>query len=143
MKRKWIIRVKKVKDFTVMSNHHLRDNKLSAKAMWIMSHLLSKPDDWVIRIEELIKNFKDWRDGIFTWVSELVKKWYMKKTQKRSNWKFDEVERLLYEIPPTTEKPFNGKTAYGKTAYGKSAYGKSAYGKSAYGKSDPTKYWFY
>ncbi len=109
MKRKWIIRVKKVKDFTVMSNHHLRDNKLSAKAMWIMSHLLSKPDDWVIRIEELIKNFKDWRDGIFTWVSELVKKWYMKKTQKRSNWKFDEVERLLYEIPPTTEKPFTEK----------------------------------
>ena len=41
-----IFRVKKTRDFTIMSNHHLRDKKLSLKAKGLLSLILSLPEDW-------------------------------------------------------------------------------------------------
>ncbi len=40
------IKIVKTKDFTVMSNHHLRDRNLSLKAKGLLSVLLSLPDTW-------------------------------------------------------------------------------------------------
>lgn len=41
-----VYRVHKTRDFTVMSNHHLRDSRLSLKAKGLLSLILSLPDDW-------------------------------------------------------------------------------------------------
>ena len=41
-----IFRVEKTKDFTVMSNYHLRDVELSLKAKGLLSLMLSLPEDW-------------------------------------------------------------------------------------------------
>ena len=41
-----VFRVEKTKDFTVMSNHHLRNVKLSLKAKGLLSLMLSLPEDW-------------------------------------------------------------------------------------------------
>ena len=41
-----VFRVEKTKDFTVMSNHHLRNAKLSLKAKGLLSLMLSLPEDW-------------------------------------------------------------------------------------------------
>ena len=41
-----VFRVEKTKDFTVMSNHHLRNVSLSLKAKGLLSLMLSLPDDW-------------------------------------------------------------------------------------------------
>ena len=41
-----VFRVEKTKDFTVMSNHHLRNVSLSLKAKGLLSLMLSLPDNW-------------------------------------------------------------------------------------------------
>ena len=41
-----VIRATKDKDFTVMSIHHLRDTRLSLKAIGLFSIILSLPPEW-------------------------------------------------------------------------------------------------
>lgn len=41
-----VFRVEKSKDYTVMSNHHLRNNDLSLRAKGLLSQILSLPEDW-------------------------------------------------------------------------------------------------
>ena len=41
-----VFRVEKTKDFTAMSNYHLRDVELSLKAKGLLSLMLSLPEDW-------------------------------------------------------------------------------------------------
>ena len=41
-----VFRVEKTKDFTVMSNHYLRNKTLSLKAKGLLSLMLSLPEDW-------------------------------------------------------------------------------------------------
>ena len=40
-----VFRVERTRDFTVMSNHHLQDKRLSLKAKGLLSYMLSLPDD--------------------------------------------------------------------------------------------------
>ena len=39
-----VFRVEKTKDFTIMSNYHLRDKNLSLKAKGLLSQMLSLPE---------------------------------------------------------------------------------------------------
>ena len=41
-----IYRVERTRDYTVMSNHHLKDRGLSLKAKGLLSMILSLPDEW-------------------------------------------------------------------------------------------------
>ena len=41
-----VFHVAKSKDYTVMSNHHLRDKRLSLKAKGLLSQILSLPENW-------------------------------------------------------------------------------------------------
>ena len=41
-----VFRIEKTKDFTVMSNHHLRNTNLSLRAKGLLSLILSLPDNW-------------------------------------------------------------------------------------------------
>lgn len=41
-----VFRVERTKNFTVMSNHHLRDKTISLKAKGLLSQMLSLPNDW-------------------------------------------------------------------------------------------------
>lgn len=41
-----VFHVKKTTDYTVMSNHHLRDKSLSLKAKGLLSQMLSLPEEW-------------------------------------------------------------------------------------------------
>ena len=47
-----VFRVEKTKDYTIMSNHHLRDIKLSLKGKGMLSLMLSLPDDWDIPLQD-------------------------------------------------------------------------------------------
>ena len=44
-----VFRIERTKDYTVMSNHHLRNRTLSLKAKGLLSMMLSLPDDWNYR----------------------------------------------------------------------------------------------
>ena len=41
-----VFRIEKTRDYTVMSNHHLRDMSLSLKAKGLLSLMLSLPENW-------------------------------------------------------------------------------------------------
>ena len=40
-----VFRIEKTRDYTVMSNHHLRNTELSLKAKGLLSMMLSLPED--------------------------------------------------------------------------------------------------
>ena len=43
-----IIRVNKTKNYTVMSNYHLKEKEMSLKAKGLLSEMLSLPENWDI-----------------------------------------------------------------------------------------------
>ena len=52
-------RVNKNVNYTVMSNHHLQDKRLSLKAKGLLSYMLSLPDDWDYSLKGLTVGCKD------------------------------------------------------------------------------------
>ena len=73
-----IIRVVKNKDYTVMSNTHLRDKRLSLKAVGLLSIVLSLPDDWHYTINGLVGSVKDGKDSVESAIKELKKNGYLR-----------------------------------------------------------------
>ena len=98
-------RVHKTKDYTVMSNNHLRNKEMTLKAKGLLSQMLSLPDDWNYTIEGLASINKEGVDCISDTLTELEKFGYV--TRKRIR---DEKGRLrgtdydIYE-EPIREKP--------------------------------------
>lgn len=78
-----VIRVEKTRDYTVMSNHHLRNRKLSLKAKGLMSLMLSLPDDWDYTIRGLATISKDGVDAVRTALGELESSGYVTRQQTR------------------------------------------------------------
>lgn len=100
-----VIRVEKTKNYTVMSNAHLRDKGLSLKAMGIMSFMLSLPDDWDYTVAGLATCVKDGVDSVRSALRELEDKRYLTIIQSRQGGKFSSNDYRLSEIP-FTENPF-------------------------------------
>lgn len=105
-----VFRVHKSKDFTVMSNHHLRNKELSAKAKGILSTMLSLPEEWDYSAEGLAKLFSDGLSSIKSGLQELEKHRYLIRTQSTSsNGKFSGYDYDIFEFPykenPSAEKP--------------------------------------
>ena len=48
-----VFRIERTLDYTVMSNHHLKDTALSLKAKGLLSMMLSLPDEWKIRPRQI------------------------------------------------------------------------------------------
>ncbi len=72
-----VFRVEKTRDYTVMSNHHLRNKELSLKAKGLLSLMLSLPEDWDYTIKGLAYICKDGVDSICTTVKELERAGYI------------------------------------------------------------------
>ncbi|SCP95408.1 helix-turn-helix domain-containing protein [Anaerobium acetethylicum] len=95
-----VIRVKKIKNFTVMANQHLRNRNLSLKAKGLLSLMLSLPDDWDYSIRGLAAICKEGVDGIRTTLGELEKQGYLIREQKRNgNGQLAIAEYTILEIP--------------------------------------------
>jgi hypothetical protein len=54
-----IFRTEKNKNYTTMCNIFFSDNQLTWKAKGILGYLLTKPDNWTIILENLVKQSKD------------------------------------------------------------------------------------
>lgn len=98
------IRVNKNKNFTTISNFHLRDINLSLKAKGLLTQMLSLPDGWDYTLAGLAKINKEGVDSITSAIKELEKYGYV--TRKRVR---DEKGRVrgtdytVYEQPVKTE----------------------------------------
>lgn len=58
-----VFRIEKTRDYTVMSNYHLRDRSLSLKAKGLLSLMLSLPEDWDYTMKGLARICKDGIDS--------------------------------------------------------------------------------
>lgn len=100
------IRVIKNKNYTVMSNYHLQDRKLSLKAKGILSIMLSLPEGWNYSTEGLATLSKDGKDSVSTTLQELEQNGYLIRQRKlNEKGQFDGYIYNIYE-QPQTEKPY-------------------------------------
>ena len=103
-----VFRVEKNRNYTVMSNVHLRDQNLSLKAKGLLSLLLSLPDDWHYSIRGLAKISKESPDGISSGLKELEKAGYLTRRQIRGeHGRMGQTEYIIYEMPraPCEDSP--------------------------------------
>lgn len=73
-----VIRVIKNKNYTVMSNTHLKDKRLSLKAIGLLSVVLGLPDDWHYTVNGLVGIVKDGKDSVESAIKELKKNGYLR-----------------------------------------------------------------
>lgn len=99
-----IIRVEKTKDYTVMSNYHLRDTRLSFKAKGLMSQMLSMPDDWDFSVEGLMSMSEVGRTSVQAALKELEVNGYLeRKREQDAKGRFNYV--YVVSEKPQTENP--------------------------------------
>ena len=73
-----VIRVIKNKNYTVMSNTHLKDKRLSLKAIGLLSVVLSLPDNWHYTVNGLVGIVKDGERAVNGALSELKENGYLR-----------------------------------------------------------------
>ena len=66
-----VIRVEKTKNYTVMSNYHFKEKKMSLKAKGLLSLMLSLPDNWNYSIAGLVAICKENETAIKSTLKEL------------------------------------------------------------------------
>lgn len=106
-----VCRVEKNKNYTTMSNYHLRDPNLSNKARGLLSTMLSLPETWDYTTRGLAMICKDGVDGITAQLKELEQYGYLIRHRIRdSGGRITDMEYIIYERPhtasPDTEKPY-------------------------------------
>ena len=79
-----VFRIEKTRDYTVMSNHHLRNTNLSLKAKGLLSLMLSLPDGWDYTTRGLACICKDGVDSICAGVRELEEQGYVIRERVRN-----------------------------------------------------------
>lgn len=80
-----VIRVNKTKNYTVMSNEHLNDKRLSLKAKGLLSVMLSLPDTWDYSISGLVAICKESETAVKSTLNELKSCGYLVVTKKMPN----------------------------------------------------------
>lgn len=106
-----VFRVERTRDYTVMSNYHLRDKSLSLKAKGLLSQMLSLPEDWGYTLSGLSFINRESKDAIRTAIVELEKAGYISRRQTTdASGKFSGNEYIIHEKPvsmPSLEKPLS------------------------------------
>ncbi len=110
-----VFRVEKTKDFTIMSNYHLRDKNLSLKAKGLLSQMLSLPEEWDYTLAGLACINKESKDAIRSAVNELEQAGYITRRQTTTEGgRFGCNEYLIRERPvlpsPLPENPTTDST---------------------------------
>ena len=72
-----VMRVNRNKNYTTMSNTHLRDKNLSLKAKGLLSTILSLPDDWNYSISGIVSICKENESSVKSGLNELKEAGYM------------------------------------------------------------------
>lgn len=108
-----VLRIHKTKNYTVMSNYHLREKDMSFKAKGLMSVMLSLPEDWDYSVAGLATLASDGKDSVISALKELEKFGYLVRSQiVDGKGRFVQVAYNIYEEPqqvsPYAENPNTG-----------------------------------
>lgn len=114
-----VFRVNKTKNYSIISNFHFKEKKMSLKAKGLLSLMLSLPDDWNYSVSGLVALSKDGKDSVMSALNELEKFGYLirvKTTNEKGQ--FAGVEYNIFEEPqaeiPIAEKQNSEKQKAGK-----------------------------
>ena len=119
-----VFRVERTRDYTVMSNYHLKDTGLTLKAKGLLSMMLSLPDEWNYTTRGLASICKESVETIGKTLRELESAGYLTRRQLRGkNGRITDTEYTIFEKPvkpqpepappdtasPGTENPYLDK----------------------------------
>ena len=111
-----IIRAKREHNYTVISNKVYDKNQLSWQAMGMLGYLLTKPDDWLVIVSELVNVTKETakptgKEGVYNILKELRDKGFI-VVQKNSD---GSTNYTVYDEPlPNQGKPNQAEPNQGK-----------------------------
>lgn len=97
-----VIRINKTRNYTVMSNYHFKDKRLSLKAKGLLSQMLSLPDNWDYSITGLCAINKENETAITSALGELKARGYLvviKQTPDKTDSGRIEYIYDIYEQP--------------------------------------------
>lgn len=99
-----VCRIEKTKNYTVMSNHHLTNGRLSLKAKGLLSLMLSLPEEWDYTIKGLATICKEGVDSIGTAIKELEEENYITRHRIRDErGRLLGTEYIIHEVPAEAE----------------------------------------
>lgn len=156
-----IIRAKKQRRFTTVDNAPFCDQRLRWETRGLLAYLLTKPDGWEIRIEDLLKQEQPedggratGREKIFRMLRQLRQYGYLYRTQVNgADGRFETVcevyenpadnPHFLAEGEDAQPQPFpefgeddpneGQRTAVGNGDHGRTVVGNAAHGKAVHG----------
>lgn len=99
-----VIRVEKTKDYTVMSNYHLKDKNLTLKAKGLLSVILSLPDNWEYSVEGIVAICKENETAVKSALKELKNNGYLVVKKLLPNETKSKKIEYVYEV---YEKPLD------------------------------------
>lgn len=105
-----VFRINKTRDYTVMSNYHLKDTGLTLKSKGLLSMMLSLPEEWNYTTRGLAAICKEGVDCIGTALKELERAGYIQRNRIRNDkGKIVDTEYVIFEktqVKPDTEQPY-------------------------------------
>lgn len=107
-KSKTIFRISKDKDnpYVMIDRRPIENAELSWGAKGVLSYLLSRPDNWTVRLQDLINRSNDGRHKIRGYIRELVLAGHIVRKEERDpkTKRFVQYTLEVYELP-TVSKP--------------------------------------
>jgi len=99
-------RSKRTKNFTIVGNDVIQDNRITIEARGILIFILSLPEDWVVRKKDLQNRLKVSRRTIDRCFDEMKRFGYMYETDLiKKDGKFDSKGYIVYDYSLLTPPP--------------------------------------
>lgn len=95
-----VFRTLRNKNYRTISLICVQDKKLSWKAKGLHTYLITRPDNWEVRINDLLNRSEDGSKSLYTGIRELIEARYVFRIQKR-----DEKNQIKQWGYLTTEEP--------------------------------------
>ncbi|OOG73858.1 hypothetical protein B0E45_06085 [Sinorhizobium sp. A49] len=87
--------------YAAIPNHVFEDARLSMEARWLLSYLLSKPDNWTVVLRDITNKGGCGRDKARKMIAELVEFGYAEREQHRDDGKFGSSMLVIFDEPRT------------------------------------------
>lgn len=94
-----IIRSNIRENFTVLPNELANDKRLGADALGLLVYLLTKPNDWKVRVNELRSRFDIGKDKTYRILGNLEQLGYVIRESVRTEGKFAETRYIVRDLP--------------------------------------------
>ncbi|SDA39250.1 helix-turn-helix domain-containing protein [Sinorhizobium sp. NFACC03] len=85
--------------YAAIPNHVFEDARLSMEARWLLSYLLSKPDNWTVVLRDITNKGGCGRDKARKMIAELVECGYAEREQQRDDGKFGSSVLVIFDEP--------------------------------------------